>query len=654
MIFYYEMITTLFSGSENMRWGLLILFSLSAGLAVYFICRLLPKGGGLCAIIISFLLFLIYGAECIMRRTYGNFMDPFFAAGNGKNVASGFADMAWGAIVKGLPALIFLILPVIATGVLVHSKYAEIKEIPNKLKVYTCLIAILLSGGLGLLGKGLVKTHDKGIITDHEYYSSGFEFDAAVPRFGLLKAMGLSIRYELFGLPTGAFTVSPVSPPAVSPPEEETEEGNGAEIAEVSYGYNTKDIDFAAMASGTKDETLKAMHNYFGSVVPTQQNKYTGAFKGKNLIFISAEAFSSPVISEELTPTLYKMAHEGFEFTDYYQPVWGGSTSTGEYANLMGLFPGSPGIMQTAAEKALPFTIGAELMKQDYTSLAYHNGVAKYYKRHLSHTKLGYSKYLAFGNGLEKRMSDASWPASDLEMMQVTADDYIGSSPFNIYYMSVSGHALYSRNANRMSSKNWDKVKDLPYSDPVKAYIAANLELEYAVQYLVERCEQAGILDDTVFVISPDHYPYGLEVENKKGEDYIAELIGKKPANDFERDKTTLIIYNSEVSHLTVDRPVYSLDILPTLHNLFGIEYDSRLFTGRDIFCGEEDRVVIAADLSWISDKGVYLANKDKFTPKEGAEIEDGYVKRISQLVKNRVRFSKLIMKNNYFKVIGY
>ena len=35
-------------------------------------------------------------------------------------------------------------------------------------------------------------------------------------------------------------------------------------------------------------------------------------FKGKNLILLTAEGFSPYAIDQELTPTLYKLTHEGF------------------------------------------------------------------------------------------------------------------------------------------------------------------------------------------------------------------------------------------------------------------------------------------------------------------------------------------------------
>ena len=107
----------------------------------------------------------------------------------------------------------------------------------------------------------------------------------------------------------------------------------------MEYGYNEMNIDFDALISSTDDKDLQAIHSYVAGLEPSRQNEYTGLFKGKNLILITAEAFSKEVIDPVRTPTLYRLANKGIVFEDYYQPAWGGSTSTGEYSMLMGLVP---------------------------------------------------------------------------------------------------------------------------------------------------------------------------------------------------------------------------------------------------------------------------------------------------------------------------
>ena len=64
-----------------------------------------------------------------------------------------------------------------------------------------------------------------------------------------------------------------------------------------------------------------------------------------------------------------------------------------------------------------------------------------------------------------------------------------------------------------MTERNWDKVEDLPYSDKAKSYLAANIELDKAIGELLNRLEQAGKLEDTVIILSGDHHPYGLKID---------------------------------------------------------------------------------------------------------------------------------------------
>ena len=100
---------------------------------------------------------------------------------------------------------------------------------------------------------------------------------------------------------------------------------------------------------------------------------------------------------------------------------------------------------------------------------------------------------------------------------------------------------------------------------------------------------------------------------------------------------------------IVVDTPVYSLDILPTLSNLFGVVYDSRLLVGRDVF-SEAEPLVLWNNYKWKTDKGSYM--NGKFVPAEGVEVEDGYEARISAIVKNKINYSQSVAKYDYFNYL--
>ena len=114
-----------------------------------------------------------------------------------------------------------------------------------------------------------------------------------------------------------------------------------------------------------------------------------------------------------------------------------------------------------------------------------------------------------------------------------------------------------------------------------------------------------------------------------------------------------LVACGRKTEHLVVDGPVSALDILPTLSNLFGLEYDSRLMVGRDVFSQSEPLVFWPLSYSWKTDKGTYDATSGSFTPAEGAEVDESYVERISSIVKNKTVYSRGVQTNNYFSVIS-
>lgn len=411
--------------------------------------------------------------------------------------------------------------------------------------------------------------------------------------------------------------------------------------------YNVYNIDFDKLISDTSNKKLLSMHKYFSSVEPTAKNKYTGMFKNKNLIFITAEGFDAIAIDKEITPTLYKMANNSFIFTNYYQPLYPVSTSDGEYMNLTSLIP-KEGVWSfyKSGKISMPLGFGTMFQKYGYNTYGFHNHNYNYYNRASSHPNIGL-KYYGCGNGLEKRMNCKHWPNSDNEMIDATIDYYLKEDkPFATYYMTVSGHLNYNFGGNNMAYRNKDAVKNLKYSEAVKAYYATQIEFDKAMATLLKYLEDAGKLDDTLIVIGPDHYPYGLNYKE------LNEVSKNDRSDKFENYHTALIMYNPSIEKTIVDKTVAGLDLLPTVYNLFGIDYDSRLLMGRDIF-SESEGIVILSDRSWITDKGKYNSVNKKFIKTTDEEVANYYIDRINTIVYQRFSMSSLILDNDYYKKLG-
>ena len=207
----------------------------------------------------------------------------------------------------------------------------------------------------------------------------------------------------------------------------------------------------------------------------------------------------------------------------------------------------------------------------------------------------------------------------------------------------------YNFKGNQMSAWNKDAVADLDMTENARAYLACNIELDKALQYLIEQLEQAGKLDNTVICLSADHYPYGMTQEQYE------ELAGKDLSKDMDLYRNSLILWNNAMEEpVYVDKACCSVDILPTLLNLFGFDFDSRMYAGRDIFSDEEG-LVIFNDQSFVSDIAAY-SKKQKTTTwkKELTEDEQtAYMTAMKQEVKNRYLFSAYILRNNYYDIVS-
>ena len=604
--------------------GLIILFSIPIAIVLNLITSVFkPKVNKIITYIITIALIIIFGAQIVYYSMYEAIIS-FFSMMHGGQVTE-FMEVIIDVVLRNWYGILLFIIPLIILIILSKKKVITFEK--NSIKQIAIKItSVLIIQLIALLCVNFINTDDM-------YSNKNLYYNIHVPkvtanRMGLLTIMRLDLQRFIFGFE-----------------EKLSVQTNAIPKEEEKDSYNITYIDFDKLIKNEEDNTIKEMHEYFSTQEASKKNKYTGMFKDKNLIVLVGESFSSLAIREDLTPNLYKLYKEGFQFDNFYTPIFPVSTADGEYITDTSLIP-KEGVWSflRVAGNYMPYSYANVFEKQGYSSNAYHNHTATYYERDKYIETMGYNSYLAVGTGLEDRMDTSNWPNSDYEMVKTTVNDYINNEKFMAYYMTVSGHMNYTKIGNMMVYRNWDQVKDLPYSNKAKGYLAANIELDKAVGELLSRLEQAGKLEDTVIVISGDHYPYGLTL----GE--INELSTFERDDKFEKFRMPFLIWSGSMKGpIKVEKIGSSLDVLPTVLNLFGEEFDSRLLMGRDIL-SDSDPIVIFSDRSFITDKGRYNSLTEQFTPNEGVTVEEGYVDKINTIIYKKYQMSRLILENDYYK----
>lgn len=574
-------------------------------------------------------------AQTIYYHLFKTFLS-LFSLTKMKMVAGTFGDMAIEEILLNWFPILMLTLPVVLFFPLRELLFPEDFCTRNqKIRWFEFAAAIQLCTIL------LILCCNQGILSLRYIYTQAAVPELEVQNFGMFTQTTLELRRTVFG-------IQPDDHSSIQQKKYSQSTLVLQEAAQYTPPFlqdrNMINIDFNTLIQEAQDEQIVELHQYFSSVEPTKKNPWTGYFKGKNLIWIVAEGFCTQALDPVRTPTLYQLSNSGFVFEHFYTPLWGVSTSDGEYVTTTGLIP-KPGIWSysRSAQNEMPFALGNQFKKQGYTTLAYHNYLYSYYDRDKSFPNMGYD-YRAIGNGLDMKLTE-NFP-SDLEMMTKIVPEFIQEEQFMVYCLTVSGHLNYTLEENAMCRRHWDQVKDLPYSDPVKCYLACQMELELAVSSLIRQLSQAGKLEDTVIVLSGDHYPYGLTDEE------YSQLLGHPVDPVFEIYENTLILWNSAMKEtVQVDKYCSSLDIMPTLSNLFGLEYDSRLIAGKDIL-SDTPGLVIFSNYSFITQEGAYDSTTDQFFRWDGIPATEDYLSDLLALVQNRVAYSAAILDHDYYRAV--
>lgn len=603
-------------------------------------------GGALCTLVVSSLPkvlrqitgFFLVAAQVLLAEVqlvyhciFGDFM-PVSQIGMGGNVVVNFNSQLLYGIRQNLLKILLLLLPLIAVILCLALRRGQALKLRLRWKQTMASFAVLLALLLTVTGLMYVG-RDNAFSVYRTFTNVNTSTDSSYKKIGMLATTAQELRYMLFS-GSGSIMITPSSLNISDVPRTYS-----------SNSYNViESIDFTALADSTDSDILKATDEYLANATPTRKNNYTGLLKDYNLITICAESFCPWFISEELTPTLYKLSHTGILFENYYG-TFQSVTTNGEYTMCMGLYPDmsrtkTDSSFNVAGTNYLPFCLGNALKGMGYQAWGYHDYIGDFYNRNITHANMGYT-FKAADSGLAMKID---WPSSDLEMMEASVDDYINSGePFHAYYMTFSGHYQYNWD-NAMSAKNRDAVKDLPYSEPVKAYIACNLELEYALEYLMQRLEEAGVADKTCIVLTNDHYPYGLT------EDEYNELAGQTLDTTFEKYRNSFICYVPGLSeNIVVDEYCSTADILPTLLNLFGVDYDSRLLAGTDALSSGL-HVAVLSDKSFLTKTFRYDAGTETVIPAdESITVSDGLVKTYRLYVDSRFQLSGNILNSDYY-----
>ena len=434
----------------------------------------------------------------------------------------------------------------------------------------------------------------------------------------------------------------------LAPSEEEEAEYDIERKESVEETDFTRKIDDSKWLKVSENETSKnyiTLNNYYLSRKITDKNKHTGILKDKNLIVIMMESANNISIDERYYPNLSKFNREGWSWSNAYSPRNSCSTGNNEMSGMVSLYTINNSCTANIYKNNIyPESLFNLFNDAGYNTTSYHNYTEQYYRRKIIHPNMGSGHYYGVQElGINYSNKYEEWP-SDVDLMEKVLENIKDEEKFMTWITTVSSHQPYGVDS-KMGNLYIDEFMELGYSKSLARYMSKLKVLDNAIGVLIDGLKKQGKLDDTVIVLFADHYPYGLN------DRVLNEYFDYDVSVNNETDRTPFVIYNSELEPNESQDYTTFMNIVPTIANLFDLDYDPRLYAGEDLLSDDYSKRAYFANGSWQDEKAYYNATTSKITyTNEDITYTTEEIQKINKDIDAKIKMSNLAIKTNYFK----
>ena len=412
------------------------------------------------------------------------------------------------------------------------------------------------------------------------------------------------------------------------------------------YEYTVRNfyITFLKSDEGANQKDLDFLKEEYSKEKEVNKNKYTGKYKDNNLIIVQLEGLDSWLINKNDTPTLYNMMKNSINFTNHYSYYnGGGSTFNSEFAVNTGFITPLSYTQNayTFNKNSFPYSLAHLFKEQGYTVNAFHMNTKEYYSRGTNYKNWGYDNY--YGLVDQNTYKDNSYYLDrELLLNEEFKKKMFGSEKFVDYIITYTNHMPFSPEKGNckmlldLDSKENENVSyDLTEEDCARRQAK---ETDYMMELLVKELKERELFDKTTIVVLTDHYLYTLSDKT---------ILDKyKNTSNNLINHTPFFIYTNNKDKKTIKTVTSQLNVLPTVLNLFGIDYNPNYYIGQDALSNNYQKLVFFSDYSWY-DGNVYVdggvVTNNKYINQNALE-EKNY--NVNYLIKK----NDLTLKYNYFK----
>lgn len=422
------------------------------------------------------------------------------------------------------------------------------------------------------------------------------------------------------------------------------------------YEYSVRNfyITFIKAKKTTNEEDITFLEEEYSKEEENYQTNYTGKYKDKNLILLQLEGIDNWLITKEDTPTLYKMMNNSINFTNHYSYYnGGGSTFNSEFAVNTGFITPLSYTQNayTFNKNTFPYSLAHLFKNMGYSVNAFHMNDSEYYSRGTNYKNWGYENYYGLKElGVYK--DDSYTLDRELILNETFSEKMFPEEKFVDYIITYSGHLPFTTEKgvcrklvieDVLKKENLEELPNdyiLPTLTEEECARRQAKETDYMVELLLNKLTEKNLIDNTVIVVFTDHYLYTLSDQT---------ILDKyKETKNNLINKTPFFIWDNETTKKKITSVTSQLNILPTLLNLYGLEYHPNYYIGEDALNNNYHGKVFFSDYAWY-DGNVYvdggIVTNNKSIDPISLEDKNYYINYI-------IRKNDLTLKYDYFKKI--
>ena len=432
---------------------------------------------------------------------------------------------------------------------------------------------------------------------------------------------------------------------------------NETEVIENKYSYNQdtsnkeQDIEWLHLMENEQNLVLNNLNEYFINNKINEKNSYTGLFENKNLIVIMMESVNNIFINPELYPNFYRLVSNGYYFKNHYSPRNSCATGNNELSGMIGLYSiYNKCTSNTYSSNIYPESIFNLFNNKGYKTASMHDYTERYYQRREIHTNMGSMRYYDVDDlKITYNTKDDEWASDEDFMKEVVKilNNYSEDEKFMTWLTTVTSHQPYG--SSLYGDKYLYLFEDKKYDEydiKLKRYMSKLKVLDLGLGVLLDGLESQGKLDDTVIVLYGDHYPYGLS------NNILKPALNYSIDEKYELERVPFVIWSNDTEGTIFNQYTSYINILPTIANLFNLEYDSRYYVGDDLFSNTYQSITVFADASWKNEIGFYDASTSNITYYSNKTYKIDDLIKINEFVENKIKYSNLAIQHDYFNYL--